>query len=65
MLLYIESATNRSKQMNTALSINEVLSFYRRGWMSHAEAVANLLFVAPVRFQRQEHQASSFLALNA
>ncbi len=51
--------------MNTNLTINEVLFFYARGMLTHSEAVSALLTADPVRFQRQEHQASSFLALNA
>ena len=50
--------------MNTSYTIDEVLSFYRRGWMTEAEAVSALLKTDPIRFQRQEHCASSFLLNN-
>lgn len=50
--------------MNTKQHLSETLRNYKRGWLTHAEAVAELLAADPVRFQRQEHQAASFLALN-
>jgi hypothetical protein len=57
----------RRETVMTKLTIDEVLGFFRAGWMTSDEAVSELLKSDPVRFQRQAHQAHqarSFLALN-
>jgi hypothetical protein len=46
------------------LTIDDVLKAYKRGWMTYDEAIANLLKIDPVRFQRQAHRAASFLTMN-
>lgn len=63
-LLNHNNHINKEPNMNK-LTINEVLKFYRDGWMSRDDAVSALLAADPVRFQRQAHVASAFIALNA
>lgn len=50
--------------MNTTLTIDETLKFFRAGWMTQTEAVDALMKVAPMRFQRQRQNAADFLFCN-